>query len=256
MADTVHTVMNRLHEVLVDMLTRGAPAAGTRGLHEVVERATALGPEGAWLAAAGRASLGGLAAAQGQLEVALFHLEAAVDGGFNDCLVLHMPPMVPLHGDPRFRALYARMRISQADLDELVWLHREAQIMMKQSQGASMDNIDRLDTGVSLLPQAPLPTREPDTVGVLMTRIDLAATQTALQAAAVRADLRRASDNVSLSLIDDSWDYGRARRDAWYADGLESHRLRAGELRAFVERPGVSHAVLPCPPLGSITYPG
>ncbi|MGW4651021.1 hypothetical protein [Kitasatospora sp. NPDC004289] len=256
MVDTVNTVMNRLHEVLADMLTRGAATAGTRGLHEVIERATALGPQAAWLAAAGRGSLAGLAIAQGQSEVALFHLEAAVDGGYNDCVLLHMPVVAPLHRDPRFQALYARMRISQADLDELFWLHREAQIMMKQSRDASVDNIGRLDNGVSLLPQAPMPTREPDTVGVLMTRVDLAATQTALQAAAVRADLQRASGNFSLSLIDDSWDYGRARRDAWYADGLESHRLQAGELRAFVERPGVSHALLPCPPLGSLVYPG
>lgn len=255
MVDTVNSLATRLHEVLVELLTKGPAVAGTRGLHDVVARATALGPDGAWLAAAGRAGLGGLACAQGQAELAILHLEAAVSGGFNDCVLLHMAPMLPLHQDPRFQALYQRMRITQADLDELFWLHREAQIMMRDAQGASIDNIGRLDTGVSLLPQAPMPTREPNTLGVLITRIDLAATQTALQQAAVKADLQRSSGNTSLSLIDDSWDYARARRDAWHADELESHRLQAAAARAFVERPGAGTMLVPCPPLGSITYP-
>ncbi|MEU8431613.1 hypothetical protein AB0F18_01655 [Streptomyces sp. NPDC029216] len=256
MVDTVNSLAARLHEVLVELMTKGPAVAGTRGLHDVVARATALGPDGAWLAAAGRANLAGLACMQGQAELAILHLEAAVAGGFNDCVELHTAPMLPLHQDPRFQALYQRMRITQADLDEFFWLHREIQIMIGDAQRASIDNISRYDTGVSLLPQAPLPTREPNTLGVLITRIDLAATQTALQQIAVKADLQRSAGNNSLSLIDDSWDYSRARRDAWRADEVESHRLQAGAARAFVERPGAGTVLVPCPPLGSITHPG
>ncbi|MGW3040611.1 hypothetical protein ACWC9T_11310 [Kitasatospora sp. NPDC001159] len=255
MVDTVSSLATRLHEVLVEFLTKGPAVAGTRGLHDLVARATALGPDGAWLAASGRASLGGLACAQGQAELAILHLEAAVSGGFNDCVALHMALMLPLHQDPRFRALYERMRITQADLDEFFWLHREMQIMVREAQDASVDNIGRLDTGVSLLPQAPMPTREPNTLGVLITRIDLAATQTALQQAAVKAEFQRSSGNTSLSLIDDSWDYPRAMRDAWHADELETRRRQAAEARAFVERPGAGTTLIPCPPLGSISYP-
>ncbi|MFE9633525.1 hypothetical protein [Streptomyces sp. NPDC006463] len=256
MVDTVNSMAARLHEVLVELLTKGPAVAGTRGLHDVVARATALGPDGAWLAAAGRAGLGGLACAQGEAELAIFHLEAAVAGGFNDCVSLHVAPIRPLHHDPRFQALYQRMRITQADLDEFFWLHQEMQIMSRDAQRASVDNLGRLDTGVSLLPQAPMPTREPNTLGVLITRIDLAATQTALQQVALKADFQRSSGNTSLSLIDDSWDYARARRDAWHADELEFQHLRAAEARAFVERPGAGTTLIPCPPLGSITYPG
>ncbi|MFJ9575255.1 hypothetical protein ACIRQF_02555 [Streptomyces sp. NPDC101191] len=256
MADTVHSLADRLHDVLVDLLTRGAATAGTRGLHDVVARATALGPEGAWIAAAGRANLGGLACLQGEWELAVLHLEAAVADGYNDCVALHVPPVRPLHDDPRFRALYERMRVTAADLDELFWLHQEMQTMASDAQRASVDNIGRLDTGVSLLPQAPMPTRAPHTPGVLITRLDLAAAGTALQQAALKAEFQRSSGNTSLSLIDDSWDYGRARRDAWDADALETRRLRAAEARAFVERPGAGSALVPCPPLGSITYPG
>ncbi|MEU1229564.1 hypothetical protein [Streptomyces sp. NPDC005828] len=46
------------------------------------------------------------------------------------------------------------------------------------------------------------------------------------------------------------------RRDARHADELDSRRLRAAESRAFVERPGAGTTLIPCPPLGSITYPG
>ncbi|MFE2177406.1 hypothetical protein [Kitasatospora sp. NPDC059462] len=257
MADTVNSLVARLHDVVVGILTGGpsAAAAGTGSLHDVVARAAALGPDGAWLAASGHAGLAGVACAQGRADEVVHHLDAAVSYGFNDCVALHAAPLLPLHHDPRFRALYGRMRITEADLDEVYWAHREMRIMMSDAQRASIDNISRYDTGVSLLPQAPMPTREPHTPGVLITRLDLAVTQDALQRTAVQADFRRSAGNTSLSLIDDTWDYGRARRDAWHADELDHHRLRASEARAFVERPGAGATLLPCPPLGSIRYP-
>ncbi|MFD7783883.1 hypothetical protein ACFV4Q_12415 [Streptomyces nojiriensis] len=261
MVDTVNSLVARLHEVLVALLTDGATAVapgrdGSAGLHDVVARATALGPDGTWLVGAGHSSLFGLAVARGQADQAVFHLDAAVTAGFNDCVVLHADPIRPLHHDPRFRALYERMRVTQADLDEFHWLHQEMQTMSREARQASVDNIGRLDTGVSLLPQAPLPTREPNTLGVLITRIDLAATQTALRQAAVKADFQRSSGNTSLSLIDDSWDHPRATRDAWHADELDTRRQQAADARAFVERPGAGTTLVPCPPLGSLTYPG
>lgn len=256
MVDTVNALAARVHELLVAFLTQGSAAVGTAGLQDVVARAGALGPDGTWLAAAGHASLAGMALARGQADQVVFHLDAAVAAGFNDCVALHSAPIRPLHDDPRFRALYQRMRITQADLDEFFWLHREMQIMASEAQTASVDNIGRLDTGVSPLPQAPMPTREPNTPGVLITRIDLAATQTALQQVALKAEFQRSAGNTSLSLIDDSWDHPRATRDAWYADELDSRRRRAAEARAFVERPGADTTLIPCPPLGSIAYPG
>ncbi|MFF8835623.1 hypothetical protein [Streptomyces sp. NPDC015130] len=256
MADTVHSLATRVHELLVALGTRGPASVGTAGLHDLVARASAIGPEGMWLVAAGEAGLGVVALAYGQGDQAVSHLDAAVDAGFNDCVALHAAPFRPLHGDPRFRALYARMLVTEADFDELCWLHQEMQLMARDAQNAMVDNIGRLDTGVSLLPQAPMPTREPHTAGVLITRIDLAATQTAIQQAALKTDFQRSSGNTSLSLIDDTWDYTRATRDAWHADDLDSQRLRAAEARAFVERPGAGATLLHCPPLGSLTYPG
>ncbi|MFJ8622286.1 hypothetical protein ACIRD3_05510 [Kitasatospora sp. NPDC093550] len=256
MVDTVNSLVARLHDVLVEMLTKGAAAAGTIGsLHDVVARAAALGPDGAWLAAAGHVGLGDLAYAHGQTDQAVLHLEAAVAAGYNDCVALHVAPMRPLHQHPRFRAAYQRMRITQADLDELHWLHREMQITMREAQQATVDNLGRLDTGVSQLPQAPLPTREPHTAGVLITRVDLAAAQSAVQQAFLKAEFQRSAGNVSLDLVSDTWDYPRARHDAWRADDLDTQRLRAAEARAFVERPGLGSMLIPCPPLGSITYP-
>ncbi|MFI9275248.1 hypothetical protein ACIGXM_31735 [Kitasatospora sp. NPDC052896] len=111
------------------------------------------------------------------------------------------------------------------------------------------------DTGISLLPKAPIPTRVPNTSGVLITRIDLAATQTVLQRAIMKADISRAAGNASVSAVSYNWDDARARRDAWRADDLESQRRQAAAARAFVERPGVSTLVNPCPPLGSLIYP-
>ncbi|MFB6839103.1 hypothetical protein [Streptomyces sp. NPDC056361] len=276
MVDTVNSLATRVHELLVAILTHGADvmvpgqdtASSPRGflgsrqrmdaasaLRDVVTRAGALGPEGTWLSAAGHSGLSALAIARGDANQALFHLDAAVAGGFNDCVSLHSAPMRPLHNDPRFQALYQRMRITAADLDELFWLHREMQLTVQESQRATIDNIGRLDTGVSLLPLAPMPTREPNTHGLLITRIDLAAIQTAFQQVALKMEFQRSSGNTSLSLIDDTWDYTSATRDAWHADALESQRLRAAQARAFVARPGADTMLTRCPPLGSIAYP-
>ncbi|WP_328958224.1 hypothetical protein [Kitasatospora purpeofusca] len=254
MLTTVNSLVARLHELLVGHLTNGG-ADVVAGLHDIVARATTLGPDGAWLAAAAHADLSDLAVAHGQVDLGLRHLDAAVDGGYNDCVALHVPTVRPLHQDPRFRAAYGRMRVTQADLDEFFWLHREMQIAVSDARTATVDNMGRLDTGVSLLPQAPLPTREPNTPGVLITRIHLAAIQGALQQAAVKAEFQRSSGNTALDLIDGTWDPTRARYDAWHADDVDTRRHHAAQSRAFTERPGASTALAPCPPLGSIHYP-
>lgn len=255
MADTVDSLAAHAHDLLVALITEGPSAGAPAGFHDVVARSAALGPDGAWLAATGHAALAMLALARGRADETVSHLDAAVTAGFNDCVMLHADPLRPLHGDPRFHALYQRMRITQGDLDELLWLHQEMGIMAREAQTAAVDNVGRLDTGVSPLPRAPLPTRVPHTAGVWTARIDFLSTQAALQHAAMKAEFQRSSGNTSLGLIDDTWDYDRARRDAWDADEVDTRRQREAEARAFVERPGAGAVLLPCPPLGSIAYP-
>ncbi|WP_369182710.1 hypothetical protein [Streptomyces sp. Y1] len=277
MADTVSALAARVHELLVANLTSPAAAAvpgqgafaslaraflgapqgvdPAAGFHDVIARAAGLGPDAAWLVAAGHSGLAGMAFERGQADQGLYHLNAAVSYGFNDCLALHGEALRPFHADPAFRNAYQRMVISPADLDEVTWAHREILLMSRDATRASVDNIGRLDTGISALPQAPLPTRVPNTPGVLVTRLELSAVQTALQRAAIKADTSRASGNVALDLVSDDWDFARARRDAWRADELDSHRQQAAAARAFVERPGVSTVPGPCPPLGSLIPP-
>ncbi|WP_031070164.1 hypothetical protein [Streptomyces sp. NRRL WC-3742] len=277
MADTVTSLASHLHGILVADLSNpvaaaipgqgafanlarsvlGAPQGMdvAAGFRDVIARASVLGPDAAWLVAAGHSGLSGLAFKAQQTDAMLYHLDQAVTYGFNDCLALHSPPMRAFHQDPRFRASYQRIRITLADLDEVTWAHRELLLMSRDASRAAVDNVGRRDTGISPLPQAPLPTRVPDTPGVLITRVELSAAQTALQRAAIKAETGRASGNVSLSLVSDDWDHAGARRDAWRADELETHRQQAAAGRAFVERPGVSTLVIPCPPLGSLAYP-
>ncbi|WP_327064444.1 hypothetical protein [Kitasatospora sp. NBC_01302] len=257
MADTINSLASRVQELLVANLTSPAASAAhvATGFHDVIARATALGPDAAWLVGAGHSGLAALAFLHRRIDQALFHLDAAVTAGFNDCVALHAAALRPLHEDPRFRAIYQRIRITMADLDELVWIHQEMHIMSRDAARASTENIGRHDTGISLLPQALVPTRVPNTPGVLIARIDLAATQTALQRALMKADISRAAGNASISAVSYNWDNARARRDAWRADDLESQRRQAAAARAFVERPGVSTLVIPCPPLGSLICP-
>ncbi|MFJ4185315.1 hypothetical protein [Kitasatospora sp. NPDC089509] len=257
MADTVNSLASRVHELMVANLTSpAAPAVDVvTGFQDVIARATALGPDAAWLVGAGHSGLATVAFLHSRIDQALFHLDAAVTGGFNDCVALHAAALRPLHQDPRFRATYQRIRITLADLDELVWIHQEMAVMSRDAARASTENIGRRDTGISVLPHAPVPTRVPNTPGVLIARIDLAATQTVLQRALTKADISRAAGNASISAVSYTWDDNRARRDSWRADALEAQRRQAAAARAFVERPGVSTLVIPCPPLGSLSCP-
>ncbi|GAB7188102.1 hypothetical protein ATKI12_7933 [Kitasatospora sp. Ki12] len=262
MVDTVSSLTSRAHDLMVASLSSPAAAGAAgqdahlvAGFQDLIGRALVLGSDAGWLVAFGNSGLAGLAFKHRQVDQALYHLDVAVTAGYNDCLELHAPALVAYHGDPRFRALYQRMRITLADLDELQWLHREVVIMSQEASQASVDNIGRRDTGISLLPQAPLPTRVPNTPGILASRLEVAAVQTALRQAAWNAEVSRSSGNTSLSLIDDTWDYPGARRDAWDADVLDTRREQAAAARAFVERPGLSTLVVPCPPLGSLVYP-
>ncbi|MFE6844467.1 hypothetical protein [Streptomyces sp. NPDC057686] len=94
-----------------------------------------------------------LAARVHELLVALLtHGAAAVVPGHD----VSSSPARPLHHDPRFRALYPRTHFTAADLDEYFWLHQEMQTMSRDAERATFDNAGRLDTGVSLLPQAPI----------------------------------------------------------------------------------------------------
>jgi hypothetical protein len=257
MADTVNSLASRVHDLLVSNLTSPAASAVevAMGLNDVIARATALGPDATWLVGAGHSGLAAQAFLHRQLDRALAHLDAAVTAGFNDCVALHAAALRPLHEDPRFRAIYQRIRITAADLDELAWIHQEMHLMSRDAARASTENIGRLDTGISRLPQAFVPTRVPNTPGVLIARIDLAATQTTLQRAIMKAEISRAAGNAAISAVSYNWNDARARRDAWRADDLDSQRRQAAAARAFVERPGVSTVVTACPPLGSLVCP-
>ncbi|MEU7560341.1 hypothetical protein [Streptomyces eurythermus] len=257
MNDTVHSLASRLHDLLVEhSLTRvssGPPAhvgAALEKTKPIAEGAARLGPDAMWINAVIYSTLATAGLRGNNLRVALLSLEIAVQAGYNDCLQVASSAMSPLHHHDRFRALYQRMLISQADLDELRRQHQELQFMARDLERASTDNIARRDTHILRLPQAPMPTRVPDTPGILAARLEVQAAQSALQNFALEAEMSRAANNMTLSMMD-SWDYGQARRDTWSADAVEAHVRNAGAARAYFEPPGLSHAVVHCPPFGS-----
>ncbi|MFD8276112.1 hypothetical protein [Streptomyces flaveolus] len=257
MNDIVHSLASRLHDLLVEhSLTRvssGLPAradAVVDELRALAEDAAGLGPDARWIIAAAYAGLATIGLRSNIPDLAIIGLEVAVRAGYNDCLQLGSASMSPLHHHDRFRALYQQMRISEADLDELRWQQRELLFMARDLERAGIDNIARRDTRISRLPQAPMPTRVPDTPGILAARLEVQAAQSALQQLALEAEMSRAANNMTLSIMD-LWDYGQARRDAWSADGMEAQLHNASAARAYFEPPGLSHAVVHCPPLGS-----
>ncbi|MFF8595256.1 hypothetical protein ACF061_28215 [Streptomyces sp. NPDC015220] len=257
MNDTVHSLASRLHDLLVEhSLTRvssgppARPGAVIEELAPIAEGAGRLGPDARWIIAVIYSAYATIGLRNNIPRLALVSTQIAVQAGYNDCLQLGSVSMSPLHHHDQFRALYQQIRISEADLDELRWQHRELLFMARDLERAGTDNITRRDTHTSRLPQAPMPTRVPDTPGILAARLEVQAAQSALQNFAMKAEMSRAANNMTLSMMD-SWDYGQARRDAWSADAMEAQIRNASAARAYLESPGLSHAVVHCPPLGS-----
>ncbi|MGR7000640.1 hypothetical protein ACU686_25640 [Yinghuangia aomiensis] len=144
----------------------------------------------------------------------LSHLGGAVAAWLQpNCVALNDPIFRPFWGDPRFTAIYGRMRVSEADLDELLWLTRNPGDEPGSDAGVHRIASDGRHQGV-LLAQAPAAHAEPQTAGVFVARLELIAVQRVLQQLAMNSDINRSSNNISLSLIDDSWDDRQARRDS------------------------------------------
>ncbi|MFB7617291.1 hypothetical protein [Kitasatospora sp. NPDC056181] len=277
MVDSVSSLATRFRDLLVTNMTHAGgslvPGQGallsatsplwtvpqdldvTRDFQELTTRATALGSHGMWLAAAGHAGLAAQAIARGQTRYAVLCLTVAVAFGYNDCVALHAAAIRPLHDLPQFQDLYRQIRVTPADLAEFLWLRREMQTLSRDAQRAGIENLRRQDSRMSVLPQAPMPDRDPNTNGILITRFELAAARIALQQALMQSDIARRSDNLLRHAVSER-DHSRARRDSWHAHLQESQLQLAAPRRAFIEDSNAHTTSIPCPPLGSIPNPG
>ncbi len=112
--------------------------------------------------------IAGLYAALGNTDRSLTAMEQAILSGFDDCLAIQQNGRLNAAGnDARFKELYSRVRIFEADLKELYWLNAEIQNVSHETKMMIMENTNRADGGITVIPQSTIPARETVSSGVI-----------------------------------------------------------------------------------------
>ena len=112
-----------------------------------------------------------LQAASGSNKEALETMEEAVQSGFDDCFaVKQYQEWNSLRDNFQFATLHAKMRISEADFQELAWLKAEIEHVNHDTKQMITDNINRADTNFTEIARSEIPTRQTTSPAVLFNR--------------------------------------------------------------------------------------
>lgn len=200
-----------------------------------------------------------------QPDAAMSAFEQAVQLGYDDFLTLHQLPLFRSYfTNPRFRAAYAKMKISQADSAELYWLKGEIQSAIHDMSMMITENMNRKDDAFTQVPQQQIPTRKTNSVAVMVNRLVLSLIQTMQTNNVHESDVSRINHLITMGIIA-HMPSGDGSSSNWSTDNtqeiLESKRQadeRARQRsqsiasRRFSLPAGASTTLQPCPPLGSI----
>ncbi|WP_157548756.1 hypothetical protein [Nonomuraea candida] len=226
-------------------LVHGDLARGRHALTALLPEAWRRGPR--WGLAMIHAMLADLHGRTGDVPGGMQHFHAAVDLGWNDCLTIWSDPgFAALARSPHFAAVYGRVWITPADLEELGWLRAEATAISQELSWIAAENIGRTDHGTTDVFHAPLPTRAPDGAGVLAARMSLAILQRAGLDLVASSDITRISGLIATDAIGGSsysdWEIWRS---AGLADSRAAARRASAQARAFRPTPGLSTTPVP-----------
>jgi hypothetical protein len=128
----------------------------------------------------------------------------------------------------------AEMKITQADLRELVWLKAEVLHAHHDARMMIIENTNRLDHQITDVPQSQLPTRPTASAGVLYWRQLLLLVQRMQRDYAGRADLARMKHATTMAIISGGISPSAALESARKAKVAAESRRAAIRARAFV----------------------
>ena len=184
--------------------------------------------------------IAGLYAALGNTDRSLAIMEQAIQSGFDDCLAIQQNEKLNAAGsDPRFKEFYSRVRVSEADLKELYWLKAEIQNVSHETKIMIMANTNRMDGGITVIPQSAVPARETVSSGVLFNRELLRMMHQLQRQYVFEADKARIRHVTTMITISGRASYEQMARSSRLAALAAEERKRAIEARKFSLPPGM-----------------
>ena len=147
---------------------------------------------------------------------------------------------------PRATQALAGMKITQADFRELVWLMLEVQHAHHDGRMMIIENTNRLDHGITEIPQAQLPTRPTTSAGVLYWRQLLLVVQRLQKYYVGQADLQRMKHLTTMAIITGRASSSAVLESARRSQAAAESRRAAIRQRVFVPVTIPSDPPRPC----------
>ena len=188
-----------------------------------------------------------LQAALNNRDQALNSMSKAIQSGFDDCLAMSQyDELKSIRTDPVFTKLKSQMRISESDLKELLWLKAEIEHVNHDTQMMITENINRVDTGFTVIPQSTLPVRPTTSPGVLFHREILKMMHLVQQQYVAQSDQTRIEHVGSMTIISGGMNQAKILESSRLAERAAEERKRAIQARKFSLPPGVPNEPQSC----------
>ncbi len=185
--------------------------------------------------------------AMGNKDRALAMIEQAIQSGFDDCPAMQQREELKLiRSDPRFQELHLRVRVSEADLNEISWLKTEIESVRHDTKMMITENMNRVDSGVTVVTQSAIPIRATASPAVLYYRELLKATLQSQRSYVFEADKLRIQHLTRMRIISGGASSEEVARSLRYAESAAEARKRAIDARRFSLPPGTATTPRPC----------
>ena len=188
-----------------------------------------------WLKAACEYEVAELYGALNEADNAIAALGRAVQLGFDDCLTPRASQrLAATLKNPQAAQALAGVRITEADLRELVWLKSEVGHAEHDARMMITENINRVDQQPTEIPQARLPERPTTSAGVLYWRQQLLLMQRAQREFVKKSDEERMTHAAASGVIVGGASQSAALESARRARAAAEARRAEIRKRAFV----------------------
>lgn len=185
--------------------------------------------------------------AMGNKDRALAMIEQAIQSGFDDCPAMQQrEELKSIRSDPRFQELHSRVRVSEADLKEIYWLKAEIESVRHDTKMMITENMNRLDSGITVVTQSAIPIRATTSPAVLYYRELLKATLQSQRSYVFEAEKLRMQHLTRMKIISGGASSEEVARSLQLAESAAEARQRAIEARKFSLPPGAATTPRPC----------
>ncbi len=182
----------------------------------------------------------------GNRDRAMWLIDQAIQSGFDDCAAVQREQLKGLRNESGFNEMVSRMRISEADLNELYWLKAELLNVSHETKMMIVENTNRVDGGMTVVSQSAIPIRETASPGVLFNRELLRMMHQRQRRYVLQADKLRISHVTKMTIISGGPSAQQVALSSSYAQRSAVERKRAIDARGFALSPGMGTTPRPC----------